>query len=102
MKKNGFNDPVLFECADALYKRYESLFDSAKHHYRLYAFFVRFTNCFISEIWASACTVDPRKIEELSDGEFGFSIWAMVFKLFRMSQRHVISYCFLQQWLKTV
>lgn len=92
VNKNGFQDRLLFNCANALQKRYESLFDSAKHHFRLYDFFVRFANYFISGMWASARAVHPGRIEELTEGELMLSIWPMVFKLFQMSQRHVISF----------
>lgn len=89
VKKNGFGDPVLSNCAIAIELRYEHAFDAHKYQFHLYGHFVRFARHFISEMWASARALEPHRVDELTANDKKRYLWIKILKLFLMSQRRV-------------
>ncbi|KLO09389.1 hypothetical protein SCHPADRAFT_567603 [Schizopora paradoxa] len=91
VERKGFGDTVLYNCAIAIDRRYEHMFDSRKYELRLYGPFVRFAMLFISELWASVRTLGKEKLDELASDSslIERGMWAKIFKIFWMSQRPV-------------
>ncbi|KLO09386.1 hypothetical protein SCHPADRAFT_567375 [Schizopora paradoxa] len=86
IKRAGFSDAVLFNCAVALEMRYEVLLESEQLGYHLNGYFLPFAKHFLSEMWSSIRTLESDKLEIFLEDGSQMDVWIKIMNIYWKSK----------------